>query len=200
MKKTCVFCGSSPGSIPEYVQMAEKLGKALAENDIGLVYGGGSVGMMGVLAQSVVNGGGSVTGVITEHLFKMEVGFTELSDLRVVQSMHERKALMADLSDGFISLPGGFGTMDEMFEIITWAQLDLHQKPCGFLNVNGYYDKLIGFIDHMIQENFIHHTCRPLVQVDDDPEGLLEKFYNYTALPTHKGEWSKQIAANLCMG
>jgi uncharacterized protein (TIGR00730 family) len=200
MKRICVFCGSSAGSDPEYVDMAARLGKALAEKSIGLVYGGGSVGMMGVLADAVVKNGGSVTGVITEHLYKMEVAFTELSDLRVVNTMHERKAMMADLSDGFISLPGGFGTLDEMFEIITWAQLNLHQKPCGFLNVNGYYDKLLEFIDHMILESFINQACRPLVQVDEDPAGLLEKFHKYTPLATNKGEWSKRLAANECLG
>lgn len=196
MKRICVFCGSSPGSKPEYVEMAAQLGKELAKNDIGLVYGGGSVGMMGVLADSVVKSQGRVTGVITKQLFKMEVGFTELSDLRIVGTMHERKAMMAQLSDGFIALPGGFGTMDEMFEILTWAQLNIHQKPCGFLNVNGYYNKLIDFIDHMISQNFINKSCRSLLQVDEQPDSLLEKFRNYAPLLMDKGEWAKKLAAN----
>jgi len=196
MKRICVFCGSSPGSEPEYAQMAAALGKELADHHIGLVYGGGSVGMMGILAHSVVNNGGQVTGIITQQLFEMEVGFTALSDLRIVESMHERKALMADLSDGFIALPGGFGTMDEMFEILTWAQLNIHQKPCGFLNVKGYFNKLIDFIDHMILENFIHTDCRGLLQVDECPAGLLEKFEQYTPLMPDKSEWAKKLALN----
>lgn len=196
MKRICVFCGSSPGSEPEYIEMAVQLGKELSKNKIGLVYGGGSVGMMGVLADSVVKAGGDVTGVITEKLFNMEVGFTELSDLRVVETMHERKAMMAELSDGFIALPGGFGTMDEIFEILTWSQLDIHRKPCGFLNVKGYYNKLIDFIDHMIVQNFISKPCRELVQVDEHPTGLLEKFRNYSPLSTDKGEWVKKLAEN----
>jgi len=196
MKRICVFCGSSPGSQPEYGEMAAELGKELAKNNIGLVYGGGNVGMMGVLANSVVKNSGAVTGVITKKLFKMEVAFTQLSDLRIVDTMHERKAMMAELSDGFIALPGGFGTMDEMFEILTWSQLSIHQKPCGFLNVNGYYNKLIDFIDHMILENFINKSCRSLVQVDEQPVGLLEKFRSYTPLLADKGEWAKKLAAN----
>lgn len=196
MKRICVFCGSSPGSKPEYAQMAVELGKALAQHNIELVYGGGSVGMMGLLAKSVVENNGKVIGVITKKLFKMEVAFTDLSDLRVVTTMHERKALMAELSDGFIALPGGFGTMDEMFEIITWAQLNIHQKPCGFLNVNGYYDKLIDFIDHMINEQFINTICKDLVQVADTPDALLEKFSQYRPLAADKGEWAKKLAAN----
>lgn len=196
MKRICVFCGSSPGSEPEYAQMAAALGRELADHDIGLVYGGGSVGMMGILAHSTVKNNGQVTGVITEQLFEMEVGFKALSDLRIVGSMHERKAMMADLSDGFIALPGGLGTMDEMFEILTWAQLDIHQKPCGFLNVKGYYNKLIDFIDHMISENFIHPDCRGLVQVDESPAGLLEKFEQYKPLLPDKSEWAKKLVLN----
>jgi uncharacterized protein (TIGR00730 family) len=193
MKRICVFCGSSPGSQLEYVEMAAQLGKQLAKNNIGLVYGGGSVGMMGVLANSVVKNKGSVTGVITKKLYKMEVAFTELTDLRIVDTMHERKAMMAELSDGFIALPGGFGTMDEMFEILTWSQLNIHQKPCGFLNVNGYYNKLLDFVDHMISQNFVNEACRPLLQMDESPEGLLEKFNNYKPLLFDKGEWAKNL-------
>jgi uncharacterized protein (TIGR00730 family) len=193
MKRICVFCGSSPGSQLEYVEMAAQLGKQLAKNNIGLVYGGGSVGMMGVLANSVVKNKGSVTGVITKKLYKMEVAFTELTDLRIVDTMHERKAMMAELSDGFIALPGGFGTMDEMFEILTWSQLNIHQKPCGFLNVNGYYNKLLDFVDHMISQNFVNEACRPLLQMDESPEGLLEKFNNYKPLLVDKGEWAKNL-------
>ncbi len=196
MKRICVFCGSSPGSQLEYVEMAAQLGKQLAKNNISLVYGGGSVGMMGVLANSVVQNKGAVTGVITKKLFKMEVAFTELTDLRIVDTMHERKALMAELADGFIALPGGFGTMDEMFEILTWSQLNIHQKPCGFLNVNGYYNKLLDFVDHMISENFVNKACRPLLQVDESPESLLAKFKNYKPLLVDKGEWAKNLQAS----
>lgn len=196
MKQICVFCGSSPGSRPEYGQLAVQLGKELAQNNIGLVYGGGSVGMMGLLAKSVVEHNGSVTGVITKKLFKMEVAFTALSDLRVVDTMHERKAMMAQLSDGFIAMPGGFGTMDEMFEILTWAQLGIHKKPCGFLNPCGYYDKLIGFIDHMIEEQFINKLCKRLVLVDETPKGLLDKFNTHVPLTADKGDWAKKLAAN----
>lgn len=196
MKNICVFCGSSPGSQLEYVEMAAQLGKQLAKNNIGLVYGGGSVGMMGVLANSVVKNKGLVTGVITKKLYKMEVAFTELTDLRVVDTMHQRKAMMAELSDGFIALPGGFGTMDEMFEILTWSQLNIHQKPCGFLNVNGYYNKLLDFVDHMISQNFVNEACRPLLQMDETPEGLLKKFNNYEPLSVDKGEWAKNLQAS----
>jgi len=195
MKQICVFCGSSPGSQLEYVEMAAQLGKQLVKNNIGLVYGGGSVGMMGVLANSVVKNNGSVTGVITKKLYKMEVAFTELTDLRIVDTMHERKAMMTDLSDGFIALPGGFGTMDEMFEILTLSQLNIHQKPCGFLNVNGYYNKLLEFVDHMISQNFVNKACRPLLQMDESPDGLLEKFSNYKPLLVDKGEWAKNLQA-----
>lgn len=193
MKKICVFCGSSPGSDPAYAEMAVSLGKELAQNNIDLVYGGGSVGMMGILANSVVKNNGHVTGVITEKLFKMEVAFTELTDLRVVDTMHERKALMAELSDGFIALPGGFGTMDEMFEVLTWSQLNIHRKPCGFLNVNGYYNKLMDFVDHMISQHFVNDACRPLLQMDETPAGLLTKFRDFTPVETDKGKWAKDL-------
>ena len=196
MKRIAVFCGSSPGSKPEYIAMAVRLGKKLAESHIELVYGGGNVGMMGVLANAVVQNNGTVTGVITRHLYDMEVAFTGLSDLRVVDSMHERKALMAELSDGFIALPGGLGTLDEMFEILTWAQLNIHRKPCGFLNVSGYYDKLIEFVDHMIAQSFVKKEYRALMEIDDDPAGLLEKFRQHKPLNIDKGEWAKQLAVN----
>ncbi len=195
MKRICVFCGSSPGSDPEYVEMAKKLGVALAQNNIELVYGGGNVGMMGVLANSVVENKGDVIGVITNKLLKMEVAFTELSDLRVVDTMHERKAIMADLADGFIAMPGGLGTMDEMFEVLTWSQLNIHQKPCGFLNVNGYYDKLVDFIDHMISENFVNPECRGILQIGSNPVQLLEKLKDYKHVAPDKGEWAKELRA-----
>jgi uncharacterized protein (TIGR00730 family) len=198
MKRICVYCGSSTGNDPKYIEMAKQLGKELAENNIELVYGGGNVGMMGVIANSVVKNNGKVIGVITEKLLEMEVAFTELSDLRVVDTMHERKALMARLSDGFIAMPGGFGTMDEMFEVLTWSQLNIHQKPCGFLNVNGYYDKLIDFIDHMMKENFVNPECKNIMQVSENPKELIEQIKNYKHISLDKGEWAKEMKlANL---
>lgn len=194
MKRICVYCGSSPGSHPEYMKMAELLGQELAKQRIDLVYGGGSVGMMGILAGETHKNGGHVIGVITRHLMDMEVGYTDLTDLRVVDTMHERKAMMADLADGFIALPGGFGTMDEMFEVLTWAQLNIHSKPCGFLNVNGYFDKLIDFIDHMIDQQFVSDTCQSLLLKDDTPNGLIRQFREYRPLFRDKGEWAKALA------
>src|ERR1043165_174167 len=144
-RRVCVFCGSSPGARPEYRQAAEAMGRLLASRRIGLVYGGGNVGLMGLLADAALSAGGEVIGVIPRHLDAREVAHRGLPDLRVVASMHERKALMADLSDAFIALPGGLGTLEEMFEILTWAQLGLHRKPCGLLNVLGYFDRLLSF-------------------------------------------------------
>ncbi|MCP4114231.1 MAG: TIGR00730 family Rossman fold protein [Desulfobacteraceae bacterium] len=189
MKSICVFCGSSPGKAPLYVETAVKLGKALARRDIRLVYGGASVGTMGATAVSVLKNGGSVTGVITKQLVTMEVANTDLTDLRIVDTMHDRKAMMAELSDGFIALPGGFGTIEELFEAITWAQLGIQKKPCGILNVGGYYDKLLDFIDHMIDHGFVKSDYRELIKVDDTPEGLIEQFNDYTPVTVDKAKW-----------
>jgi uncharacterized protein (TIGR00730 family) len=147
MKRICVFAGSSAGVRPEYLRAAADLGTVLAARGIELVYGGARVGMMGAVAGAVLAGGGRVTGVIPQALVEKEVAHDGLTELRVVTSMHQRKALMADLSDAFIALPGGWGTLDEMFEILTWAQLGLHRKPCGLLNVSGYFDRLLAFLD-----------------------------------------------------
>ena len=154
MKRVCVFCGSSTGARPSYARTAVKLGKILAKRQIGLVYGGGNVGLMGLIADSVLEHGGDVIGVIPRFLVHKEVAHQHLKDLRIVESMHERKALMADLSDGFIALPGGYGTLEEFCEIVTWAQLQLHPKPCGLLNVEGFYDSLLQFLDHAVAEQF----------------------------------------------
>ncbi len=189
MKSICVFCGSSPGREPLYVETAVKLGKTLAQRDIRLVYGGASVGTMGATAVSVLKNGGSVTGVITTQLVNMEVANTDLTDLRIVDTMHDRKAMMAELSDGFIALPGGFGTIEELFEAITWAQLGIQKKPCGILNVGGYYDKLLEFIDHMIDHEFVKSDYRELIKVDDTPEGLIEQFNDYTPVTVDKAKW-----------
>ena len=175
MKRICVFCGSSPGARPEYIKTARELGTALAKNKIGLVYGGAKVGMMGAVASATMEAKGEVTGVIPKELVKKEVAFTGITDLRIVNSMHERKALMADLSDGFIALPGGLGTIEEFFEVLTWAQLGIHKKPCGFLNVSGYYDKAIEFIDHAVEEQFIGPASRSLILADESPENAAKK-------------------------
>jgi uncharacterized protein (TIGR00730 family) len=189
MKRICVFCGSSPGGRSEYVQAARQLGHTLANRGIGLVYGGAKVGMMGQLASAVLEAGGEVSGVIPEQLVKKEVAFTELADLEVVGSMHERKARMVELSDGFIALPGGFGTFEEFFEALTWAQLGMHQKPCGFLNVCQYYDKLIAFLDHAVEQQFVKSEYRTMVLVDEDAETLLRKFERYQPPKIDKAAW-----------
>ena len=174
MKRVCVFCGSSPGRDPRYRDAARRLARALVARRLGLVFGGGSVGLMGVLADAVLEAGGEATGVIPHGLAAREVAHRGLRDLRVVPSMHARKSLMAELSDAFLALPGGFGTFEELFEAITWAQLGIHRKPIGLLNVGGYYDGLIGFLDHAVAEGFVSAENRGLVQVADTPEGLLD--------------------------
>jgi uncharacterized protein (TIGR00730 family) len=197
MKRICVFCGSSPGADPAYIAAARKLGILLAEKKITLVYGGAKVGLMGHIAKSVLEAGGRVTGVIPKKLYEKEVAFTEISDLRVVGSMHERKAMMAELSDGFIAMPGGLGTVEEFFEVLTWAQLDLHRNPCGLLNVNGYFDRLIGFIDHIAGQQFLDSGHRGMLLVDEDPLSLLEKFEKYTPPDTDKASWALKLKNNI---
>ncbi len=164
-------------------------------NGIGLVYGGAKVGMMGAIASAVMEANGEVTGVIPKDLVKKEVAFTGITDLRIVNSMHERKALMAELSDGFIALPGGLGTIEEFFEVLTWAQLGIHKKPCGFLNVSGYYDKAIEFIDHAVEEQFIGPASRSLILADESPEMLLKKFREYRPPIVDKAAWALQLAS-----
>lgn len=173
MKKICVFCGSSPGKQPEYIEVARKLAVALTKREIGLVYGGASVGIMGEIADAVLSSGGEVIGVIPQALVDKEVSHKGLSELKVVASMHERKAVMAQLSDGFIALPGGLGTLEELFEVLTWAQLGFHEKPCGLLNVNGYYDQLCFFLDHAVEEEFVKTSHRKMLLTGDSPEALL---------------------------
>lgn len=181
LNKVCVYCGSSPGRRPEYVQSATDLAAILVARNIGLVYGGGNVGIMGVLANAVLELGGQVTGIIPQGLVNREVAHQGLTDLRVVHSMHERKALMAELSDAFIALPGGLGTIEELFEILTWAQLGLHRKPCGLLNVAGYYDTLTAFLNHAVAEEFVRHKHRAMLIIETNPETLLERFERYQA-------------------
>jgi len=189
MRRICVFCGSSPGARPEYLEAAVHLGHTLARNNIGLVYGGARIGIMGRVAESVLEKGGDVIGVIPKALVEKEVAFTGLADLRVVDSMHDRKALMADLADGFIALPGGLGTIEEFFEIVTWAQLGIHSKPCGLLNINQYFRKLMDFLDHTVTERFVEREHRSMILMDDDPERLLRKFEAYQPPLTGKEQW-----------
>ena len=174
MKTLCVFCGSSPGTRPTYAQAARSLGETLAERGLGLVYGGGKVGLMGELADAVLAKGGKVTGVMPDFLAAKEIAHPNLTELRLVASMHERKALMAKLADGFIMLPGGFGTLEEFMEVLTWAQLGLHNKPLGLLNVEGYYNSLLSFFDHAVKEEFVSLTLRNLILEAPEPVELLE--------------------------
>jgi uncharacterized protein (TIGR00730 family) len=187
MKRICVFCGSSPGSRPEYRAATEELGTELARRNIGLVYGGGNVGLMGVLADAVLGAGGEALGVIPEHLMAREIGHNGLTKLHVVHSMHERKALMANLSDAFVALPGGFGTLEEFCEVVTWTQLGLHAKPCGILNVLGFYSPLLALLDHTVQERFLKPENRALVLARESPSELLQALEEWR--PPHVKKW-----------
>lgn len=173
--RICVYCGSRGGVRPEYREAARRLGRCLAQRGIGLVYGGGSVGLMGVLADAVLDAGGTVTGVIPELLAVKELLHPGVSDMRLVPGMHARKALMADLADAFIALPGGFGTFEELFETITWSQLGIHAKPVGILNVAGYFDGLLTFLDRSFEDQFIKPDYRGLYCVGDEPAELLDR-------------------------
>jgi uncharacterized protein (TIGR00730 family) len=174
MKRVCVFAGSSAGTRADYQAAAVDLGRVLAARGIGLVYGGAQVGLMGVVADAVLANGGQVIGVIPQAIAAKEIAHTGLTDLRVVSSMHERKALMAQLSDGFVALPGGWGTLDEMFEILTWAQLGIHQKPCGLLNVHRYFDRLLAFLEHSMDEGFVRREYQSMLAVSASPGALLD--------------------------
>lgn len=186
MKRICVFCGSSPGARPEYAENAREMGTLLAERGIGLVYGGGKVGLMGVVADAVMAAGGEAIGVIPEALLRREVGHEALTELHVVSSMHERKARMADLSDGFIAMPGGYGTFEEFCEVLTWSQLGIHPKPCGVLNVSRYYSPLMAMFDHAVTEGFVRASHRALVLEATRPADLLEKMAAFTPPTTEK--------------
>ncbi|MBF0323450.1 TIGR00730 family Rossman fold protein [Magnetospirillum moscoviense] len=181
MQRVCVFCGSSMGNRPVYAEAAAALGRLVAERGLGLVYGGGNVGLMGITANAALAAGGEVIGIIPEALMRMEVGHIDLTQLHVVGSMHERKALMADMADAFIALPGGIGTMEELFEVWTWGQLGLHPKPLGFLDVDGYFDHLHTFLDHMVAEGFLRARHRAMVAVESDASTLLDRFAAYQA-------------------
>jgi uncharacterized protein (TIGR00730 family) len=190
IKRICIFCGSSYGRGEKYKETAVQLGQILISRNIGLVYGGGDVGLMGTIANTVSDNGGEVIGVIPRHLADKEVAHKGISDLRIVNSMHERKALMESLSDAFIAMPGGFGTIEEIFEIVTWAQLELHTKPCGFLNTNGFYDKLFEFINLVSAEGFIKKEYLNLIQLDSSPDKLLDKFYCYQPIKIDKAKYA----------
>jgi hypothetical protein len=175
----CVYCGSSPGRIEAYGSAGCDLAKSLVSRNIRLVYGGAGIGIMGMVADQVLKLGGQAIGVIPKALAHKEVAHKNLTELHVTQSMHERKMLMAELSDGFIALPGGLGTLEELFEIWTWAQLGFHNKPCGLLNVEGYYDLLIGFLDHVLAEQFVKKDHHAMLIVETNPDALLDRFINY---------------------
>lgn len=190
MKRICVFCGSSPGVRPEYGRAARQVGALLAQRKIGLVFGGGRVGMMGQLARAALEHHGEVIGVIPRGLHERNVALSGLSDLRVVETMHERKALMAELADGFMALPGGLGTLEEIFEILTWGQLGLHRKPCGLLNVAGYFTPLLDFLDQVVAEGFVDDAHRSMILTAVDPETLLLRFADYEPSTADKAEWA----------
>lgn len=190
MRRICVFTGSNRGVRPEYEVAARTLALELVKRDLGLVYGGASVGLMGVLADSVLTAGGEVFGVIPRGLFRQEVAHKGLTQLHEVSSMHERKALMADLSDGFIALPGGFGTFDELFETITWAQLGLHNKPIGLLNIAGYFAPLLALVVHASSEGFIPSLHQSLVMHEENPGNLLDRFAAYSP-PAKISKWTE---------
>jgi uncharacterized protein (TIGR00730 family) len=180
MRRICVFCGSSSGTRQNYQQAAQAVGRLLCRRGIELVYGGGNVGLMGVLANACLNEGGRVIGVIPQALADRELAHTGLTELHIVGSMHERKSLMADLSDAFVSLPGGYGTWEEFFEVLTWSQLGIQRKACGVLNVDGYYDPLLAMADKALSEGFIRPVHRDSLLSDADPERLLDQLGNYS--------------------
>ena len=187
MQRIVVFCGSSPGRRPAYVEAARDLGRLLATRGIGIVYGGASIGLMGALADAALAAGGEVIGVIPQRLFPAEIPHAGLSQLRIVETMHERKALMAELSDAVIALPGGTGTLDELFEMFTWSQLGLHRQPIGLLDVEGYWQPLVAMMDHMVQERFISAAHRDTLLVARDAEALLAGLQSVA--PPDGGKW-----------
>lgn len=193
MRRICVFCGSSPGARPAYADAARALGREIVARGMSLVYGGGQVGLMGVVADAVLDAGGEVTGVIPQALAAREIAHHGLTDLRIVDSMHTRKATMAALADAFVALPGGFGTYEEFFEVVTWTQLGVHRKPCGLLNVDGFYDPLIALLDHAVTERFIRPQHRATILVEADPAALLSSLADATLPEVPK--WITQVEA-----
>lgn len=179
LRSLCVFCGASPGANPVYRDAAINLGRTLAEQGIQLIYGGGAVGLMGIVADAALEAGGEVIGIIPQSLKSAEIGHNGLTRLEVVDGMHARKARMAELSDGFIALPGGLGTLEELFEVWTWGQLGYHSKPLGLLEVNGFYAKLNDFLDHLVQERFVRAPHREMLQIDESPSALIAAMANW---------------------
>jgi uncharacterized protein (TIGR00730 family) len=179
MKRLCVYCGSNPGRLPVYREAAAELGRELVRRNIALVYGGAGIGVMGAVADAVLENGGEAIGVIPQSLATREVAHTRLTELIVVTSMHERKAAMAELADGFVALPGGWGTFEEIFEILTWAQLGIHQKPCGLLNVAGYFDHLAHFLQHAMDERFVREEYKPMIIMEQRVDVLLDRYFSY---------------------
>jgi uncharacterized protein (TIGR00730 family) len=186
VERICVYTGSSPGAHPGYAEAAALLGRTLAAQDLGLVYGGATVGLMGVVADAALAAGGEVVGVIPKALFEKEIGHEGLTELRVVGSMHERKMLMADLADGFVALPGGYGTLEEFMEVLSWAQLSIHEKPCALLNVGGFFEPLLHLFDRAVEEGFVHPDHRSLVLAGQEPENLLDAMEGYSPPKTKK--------------
>ncbi len=181
MKRLCVYCGSNRGTNPAYADAAVALAEVLVNHEIELVYGGASAGIMGVIADAVLERGGRVHGILPRTLMRKELAHQGLTELHIVNGMHERKSMMVALSDGFIALPGGFGTLEELIEVITWGQLKFHDKPCGLLNVEGYFDSLLAFLDHAQQEGFLRDESRNMLIADDDPVSLVRRYERYTA-------------------
>ena len=179
MNRVCVFCGSSKGIHPSYQEAAQELARVLVQQRLDLIYGGGGIGLMGILADTVLSLGGKVYGVITDALMAREVAHLQLTELAVVSTMHERKARMSSMADGYIALPGGFGTFEELFEVITWAQLGLHSRPIGLLNVKGYFSPLLELIDHGVREGFIQASHRQLIMASEQPAELVQSLGNY---------------------
>jgi uncharacterized protein (TIGR00730 family) len=194
MERLCVFCGSMRGTDPSFATAARSLGGEFLRRGLGLVYGGGRVGLMFEIARTIHERGGRVTGVIPRGMVEQELAYTEPSDLRIVETMHERKALMAELSDGFIALPGGLGTMEEFFEVVTWAQLGIHRKPCGLLNVEGYFDPILAFMDRAETMKFLQPEYRAMIQVETDPERLLDLFERYRPPEADKARWALDLS------
>ena len=189
MKRIGVFCGSSSGARPDYKNAAAELASELVKRGIGLVYGGGRIGLMGRIAEAVIAGGGEVIGVIPEFLIEKELAYEGVSELRAVQSMSERKAVMAELSDAFVALPGGYGTLDELVEMLSWTQLGIHHKPCGLLNTRDYYDALLDFFDRSVSENFLQPEHRSMLLVETDPATLLDRLESWTPPAIDKTKW-----------
>jgi uncharacterized protein (TIGR00730 family) len=197
MKRIAVYCGSSTGIGDKYSISAKELGLALVKNRLGLVFGGGLIGLMGVIARSMLEIGGEVIGVIPEALYKKQLALQGLTDLRIVGSMHERKAVITDLSDGFIAMPGGLGTIEEIFEALTWTQLGIHTKPCGFLNIQNYFNHLIEFLDHMSDQNFVDKNHRSMIIFEENPELLLTRIKSYEHQEVDKSAWAlNQLKTN----